>query len=108
MADFDSAAKRFSGMGLGLSEAPLLPIPDGTIATADMQHFLDAYSGIAFGGVVTPTGGASSFSPSSSAASTLLRPVFTRGGYSGYTRSTKIDWRAVLALLRGVPQESFA
>ena len=48
MANFDSVTKRFSGMGMGLDEAPLLPKPDGTIAQGDRQHFLDGYSGIAW------------------------------------------------------------
>lgn len=43
-------------MGLGLSEAPLLPIPDAALSAGDRQHFLDAYSGIAF--TTPPTGGA--------------------------------------------------
>ena len=61
MANFDTQQKRFSGMGLGLDEAPLLPKPDATIALGDRQHFLDAYSGIAFGApVAPPAGGAAS------------------------------------------------
>jgi len=50
MADFDTAAKRVSGMGLCASDPPLLPIPDGTLDVSDRMHFLDLYSGIAAGG----------------------------------------------------------
>lgn len=46
MADFDSKQKRFSGMGMGCDEAPLLPDTDGSFAQGDRQHFLDLYSGI--------------------------------------------------------------
>lgn len=46
MADFDTAAKRYSGMGMAVDEAPLLPIPSGTFDQGDRQHFLDMYSGI--------------------------------------------------------------
>lgn len=46
MADFDTKQKRFSGMGMGVDEPPLLPDTDGTFDQADRQHFLDLYSGI--------------------------------------------------------------
>ena len=47
MADFDTAAKRFSGMGLLAWDPPLLPIPDGTVGQVDWYHLLDLYSGLA-------------------------------------------------------------
>lgn len=46
MADFDSAAKRFSGMGLAAWDPPLLPIPDGTLDAGDRAHLLDLYGGL--------------------------------------------------------------
>ncbi len=46
----DTAAKRYSMMGFDAgSGLTLLPAPDGTISSADMQHLLGCYSGIAFG-----------------------------------------------------------
>lgn len=48
MANFDTKQKRFSGMGFGADEAPLLPDTDGSFAQGDKQHFLDLYSGILF------------------------------------------------------------
>lgn len=53
MADFDSASKRFSGIGMGAWDAPLLPIPDGTLGAGDRLHLLDLYSGL----VAAPAGG---------------------------------------------------
>ena len=45
MADFDTPAKRFSGMGLLAWDPPLLPIVDGVIAQGDWYHLLDLYVG---------------------------------------------------------------
>ena len=47
MADFDTAVKRFSGMGLAGDDPPLLPSPDGTLGEADRLHLLDLYGGFA-------------------------------------------------------------
>lgn len=55
MADFDTAAKRFSGMGMEANEAPLLPIPSGAFDQADRQHLLDLYSGILASGAAVST-----------------------------------------------------
>ena len=45
----DTAAKRYSMLNFGDGGTlVLLPAPDGTVATADKQHLLDCYSGIAF------------------------------------------------------------
>lgn len=45
----DTAAKRYSMMSFGGGGGlTLLPAPDGTISTADMQHLLGCYSGISF------------------------------------------------------------
>jgi hypothetical protein len=40
-------------MGLSGYDAPLLPIPDGTLSQGDRFHLLDLYSGI--GGGAPPT-----------------------------------------------------
>ena len=48
MADFDSAAKRYSGVGLDLPWPGLLPIPSGAIGAGPRQHFLRKYAGILF------------------------------------------------------------
>jgi hypothetical protein len=49
VADFDSAAKRYSGIQLGEVPMTWLPIPDGTIGAGDRLHHLSLYSGIAAG-----------------------------------------------------------
>jgi hypothetical protein len=43
----DTQAKRMSAMDLGIPWRRVLPIADGAIIGADMQHFLGLYSGIA-------------------------------------------------------------
>lgn len=48
----DTAAKRYSLVGLAAPVPSLLPIPDGTVEAADRAHLLWLYSGIALG---TPT-----------------------------------------------------
>jgi len=47
MADFDTANKRYSGIGLGLDWMRVRPVPDGSIDTPDRLHFLPLYSGVA-------------------------------------------------------------
>lgn len=48
MADLDTAAKRYSMLGLDIPFPKLFPIPDGTISQPDRQHFIGKYQGIAF------------------------------------------------------------
>ena len=47
MANWDTASKRYSGMGLGDFGPCLMPIPDGAFTAPDRQQLLDLYSGIA-------------------------------------------------------------
>lgn len=47
----DTAAKQMSMLNFGDgTNIYVLPIPDGAYDSADRQHLLDLYSGIAFGG----------------------------------------------------------
>jgi len=57
MPDMDTAAKRYSILGIDLPFPRLFPIPDGTIDAQDRQWFIGKYQGIAF------SGGGSVFTP---------------------------------------------
>lgn len=48
----DTKGKRMSVIGLNLPVPSLLPEPDGEIASADRQHLLWLYSGIAIAEVI--------------------------------------------------------
>ncbi len=49
MANFDTQAKRFSGIGLDLPWPAMLPAPTGTVDAGERQAFLRKYAGILFG-----------------------------------------------------------
>lgn len=86
MADWDTAAKRFSGMGLGDFGPCLLPIPDATLDQPDRQHLLDCYSAIVFATFTAPTAGTSSgFEVGGFAQSAFAQSAF-RGGVFGSPR----------------------
>lgn len=53
MADLDSAAKRYSMLGIDMQFPTLMIIPDGTISQNDRQAFLKKYQGILFSSGIT-------------------------------------------------------
>ncbi len=48
MANFDTQAKRFSGMGIDLPWSMILPKPTGTVTQAEQQSLVRKYAGILF------------------------------------------------------------
>ena len=53
----DTAAKQMSMLNFwDGTNFHVLPIPDGAYDSADRQHLLDCYSGIAFAGAAPPSG----------------------------------------------------
>jgi hypothetical protein len=48
VANFDSAPKRYSGLGIDLPWPLMLPAPDGTISATDRQHWVRKYVGVAW------------------------------------------------------------
>jgi hypothetical protein len=80
MADMDTAAKRYSIVGIDLSWPIFLPIPDGAIGAADRQHLLHKYSGIAFSGA--PAGPAYGLDDNTTMMSLYIADtLFAQAGY---------------------------
>lgn len=57
MANFDTAQKRYSGVGWDLPWPTFLPIPDGTLNAADRSHLLRKYAGISWSATAGPAYG---------------------------------------------------